>query len=78
MGVAVALAGTLQSLSQSEFDGLNNLFQIPFALPWFLLPIPAFTHNHVTDAWIDAGWGCLNADLIYCWTARRKPVAGRS
>ncbi len=72
LGVAVALWGTLESLSHSSFDGLNNMFQIPFALPWFVLPIPALVHNHQTEAWIDAGWGCLNAFLIYTWISRRR------
>lgn len=35
--VAGALAVTLRSLATDDNDGLNYLFQIPFALPWALL-----------------------------------------
>jgi hypothetical protein len=65
---------TLRSLNQSGFDGLNNLIQFPFGLPWMLLPMPALTRSHVADAWFDAGWGCLNAFLIYRWISRRQAV----
>ena len=39
VAVGVALAITLRSLSTDDFDGLNNFWQIPFALPWFVLPV---------------------------------------
>lgn len=74
LGTVLALMGTLQSLSHDSFDGLNNAVQIPFALPWFVLPVPALVRNHRIEAWIDAGWGCLNAALIYWWVARRPPL----
>ncbi|MDQ1433186.1 MAG: hypothetical protein QOF59_2 [Actinomycetota bacterium] len=76
LGVAIALMSTLQSLRESDFDGLNNALQFLFGLPWMLFPIPALTHNHnhVVDAWIDAGWGCLNAFLIYRWISHRQAV----
>jgi hypothetical protein len=52
LAVAGALQTTLQSLRAEDFDGLNNMFQIPFALPWFLLPLPAVTGwSYETDAW---------------------------
>jgi hypothetical protein len=64
-----ALIVTLPAVAPSkDFDGLNNLFQIPFALPWFLLPV--VTRDHVLDAWITAGMGLLNAALIYARLAR--------
>jgi hypothetical protein len=69
--VVAALIATLQSLHRNDFDGLNNIFQIPFALPWFLLPIPAFTHSHVTDAWVTAGMGLVNGVVITAWLTRR-------
>jgi hypothetical protein len=63
----VAVAGTLlaalDSLSKSDFDGLNNIFQLPFALPWFLLPIGGIW-SHEVDAWVAAGMGWLNAALL--------------
>ncbi len=37
--VLVALALTLQSLSRDDFDGLNNVLQLPLALPWAILPV---------------------------------------
>ncbi len=54
---------TLKSLRESDFDGLNNLLQMPFALPWFLLPVA--TSDHEANAWVTAGMGMLNAALIY-------------
>jgi hypothetical protein len=71
--VAVALSSTLDSLRSSSFDGLNNMFQLPFALPWLLIPVGAFWSNE-TDAWIIAAMGWLNGLLILlfldCWIAR--------
>jgi hypothetical protein len=61
--VAVGLLSTLHSLRHDDFDGLNNLLQIPFALPWFLIPIA--TSDHVRNAWMDAGFGLLNAGLLF-------------
>ena len=78
MCVLAALGSTLQSLRQSEFDGLNNLFQIPFALPWFLIPIG--TSNNFANAYEAAGCGLLNGVLIYAWMmflAHRK-MTGRN
>jgi len=51
---AAALAATLPGVQfDKDFDGLNNLLPIPFALPWFLLPVG--TSSHSLDAWIAAG-----------------------
>lgn len=61
--VGVALVVTLHSLRTEDFDGLNNLFQIPFALPWFLIPIGGIW-SHETDAWVAAGMGWFNGLLI--------------
>lgn len=71
VGVGVGLVSTLDSLSHDDFDGLNNMFQIPFALPWFLLPIAALTNSHLTDAWITAGMGLVNAVIVYRWIQRK-------
>jgi hypothetical protein len=73
--VAGALVWTLNGVSPSHpFDGLNNLFQIPFALPWFL--IPSGVHSQRTDAWIAASYGWLNGVLILVfldgWFARLR------
>jgi hypothetical protein len=63
--VAMALIATLGSLRDDGFDGLNNMAQIPFALPWWLLPLPAtFDWSHETDAWATAGMGWFNAVLV--------------
>lgn len=70
--VAFALVVTLRSLDRDEFDGLNNLLQIPLALPWWLIPRGT---DHVQNAYIDAGFGALNAVLIYAalrWVQRRR------
>lgn len=61
-GVACGLVLTLASLRETEFDGLNNLAQIPFALPWWLV-VPA-GEDHVVNAWVTAGLGVINGLLI--------------
>jgi len=61
--VVVALIVTLRSLSKDDFDGLNNLLQIPLALPWWVI-VPAPT-NHKVDAFVTAGLGLLNSGLLY-------------
>ena len=65
---------TLWSLSTQDFDGMNNLLQIPFALPWLLLP---FFHgtSSVAFAWIAAGCGAFNAALIHFWGRREADLA---
>lgn len=73
IAVAAALALTLRSLRHDAFDGLNNLFQIPFALPWFLLPLPALLgDSHQTDAWLTATMGWFNGWLLFVALARRS------
>jgi len=62
-------ADALRSLQRDDFDGLNYFFQIPFALPWLLIPIGGIW-SHETDTWIVAGYGLLNAGIIYRWIAR--------
>lgn len=73
--VGAALMATLDSLRTDEFDGLNNVLQIPFALPWCLIPI-GDRWSHETDAWIVAGMGWFNGLLILAlaptWIARRR------
>lgn len=72
VAVAGALAVTLHSLNTDDFDGLNNLLQIPLALPWFLLPLPALTGwSHEVDAWAVAAMGWANGLLIAAWLRRR-------
>lgn len=74
LGTATALAVTLPSVQPGkDFDGLNNMFQISFALPWSLLPVGS--RDHVRDTWVAAGMGLLNAGLIYRWMAVRKARA---
>ncbi len=72
--VVGALVTTLQSLRTDDFDGLNNMLQIPLALPWFLI-VPS-VGSHVADAWIVAGLGMVNAVLLYVLVSkaqRRRP-----
>lgn len=59
--VLLALASTLRSLDD-DFDGLNNLLQLPLALPRSLL-VPS-SSDHATQAWVDAGWGTLNGVVL--------------
>lgn len=70
-----ALLITLASLEQDDYDGLNNIFQIPLALPWFLLPTAALL-NHLQDAWVAFGEGLLNAVLLHVWLRRRTSRPG--
>ena len=67
LGVAGALAFTLAGIRSGNFDGLNNATQMPFALPWLLIPIG--TRDQVVNAWELAACGWLNAVLIYMWIA---------
>ena len=74
--VVGALAATLQSLGTDDFDGLNNMLQIPLALPWFLV-VPS-VGNNVADAWIVAGLGLLNAVLLFLLVSkgRKRKLSG--
>ncbi len=60
--VVAALVVTLRPLSKHDYDGLNNMLQVPLALPWwFVVPAPG---SHAVDAWMTAGLGPLNAILL--------------
>lgn len=74
VGVAFALVVTLWSLEHQGFDGLNNMFQIPFALPWVLLPMWVGSST-VAFAWIAAGGGVFNGALIFMWARRESELA---
>lgn len=71
--VTIGLVTTLQSLSDDGFDGLNNMLQVLFALPWWLV-VPA-PWSHTVDAWVTAGLGVVNAGLVFVlvsrWDAQR-------
>jgi hypothetical protein len=70
--VAGALIATLDSLRTSDFDGLNNILQLPLALPWCLLPLPGTAGwSHEADAWLLAGMGWLNGAILGLWVRRR-------
>lgn len=74
--VVLALVVTLRSLDGDDFDGLNNLLQLPLALPWSITPRGT---DHVQNAYIDAGFGALNAALLYLLLRRvrgRRNAAG--
>jgi hypothetical protein len=66
----VALPFTLHSLRTEDFDGLNFFYQIPFALPWALLPIQAVFRNYEVTAYFFALMGLVNAVLLYFWLRR--------
>jgi hypothetical protein len=72
--VVLGLGSTLYSLRHDDFDGLNNFLQIPFALPWMLIPIG--TSDHVRNAWIVAGFGLLNGGLLFHFWPRLHPPIG--
>jgi hypothetical protein len=75
--VAGALVATLDSLRTSDFDGLNNILQIPFALPWFLLPLPAMkSWSYETDAWAVAAMGWMNGAILGLLLKRRLATRG--
>jgi hypothetical protein len=73
--VVLGLIATLQSLAHDDFDGLNNMLQIPFAMPWFLLPV-AGLWSHEVDAWVVAGYGLLNAAIIFVVMSKRATSPG--
>jgi hypothetical protein len=72
--VAAALASTLDSLSSDDFDGLNNLAQIPLAFPWSLLPVG---DDHVVNAWRDACFGLVNAVIVHALVVRSTTAGAR-
>lgn len=74
--VAIGLVTTLQSLTDDDFDGLNNMLQIPFALPWWLV-VPA-PWSHTVDAWATAGLGVINAAIVYVVISRWDRRRGRA
>ena len=63
LAVLGALLSTLHSLSTQDYDGLNNILQIPLGLPWVIL-VPSFDDTRV-DAFVFASLGWLNAALLY-------------
>jgi hypothetical protein len=76
--VAGALAATLSSLRTSDFDGLNNVLQLPLALPWALIPTPALTGwSHTTDAWAVALMGLVNGVILAAVIERYLAIRDR-
>jgi len=78
VAVVLALVVTLRALDGDDFDDfddLNNLFQLPLALPWSITPRGT---DHVQNAYIDAGFGVLNAALLYLLLrrVRRRSATG--
>ncbi|MGQ0434171.1 MAG: hypothetical protein ACT452_17425 [Microthrixaceae bacterium] len=72
LGTVAALLITLPYVQPGvDFDGLNNMFQVPFALPWFLLLTGS--NDHVRDTWMLAGVGLVNSAIIYCAIRFRRP-----
>ena len=65
---------TLHSLATYDLDGLNNLFLLPFAFPWLLLPVGnVLTHQQA--AWLFAGEGVLNAVILRNQMRKRTPTS---
>jgi hypothetical protein len=68
-----ALLSTLSSLRNDDFDGTNNILQLPLALPWNViagfvqLPVRQNTHW----AYLDACFGWLNGALMYAVVRRQ-------
>lgn len=73
-GTAAALMFTLASLRKDDFDGLNNIYQLPLAFPWVILPVG--TANHELNAWVMAGMGLANAVVLHFWLRRRRAASG--
>lgn len=74
--VVIALLVTLRSLSAEDFDGLNNMLQIPLALPWWIV-VPA-PWGHTADAWVTAVLGLMNAGFVYlllCRFLKARPAS---
>lgn len=71
---AAALVFTLASLRKDDFDGLNNIYQLPLAFPWVILPVG--TANHELNAWVMAGMGLANALVLHLWLRRRRTAGG--
>jgi hypothetical protein len=74
-GTVIALVVTLRSLSQDDFDGLNNMLQIPLALPCFVVPTAAVL-SPTRDACIVAGEGLVNALLLHIGLRRQAASGG--
>lgn len=66
----LALVATLASLRRDDFDGLNNIYQLPLAFPWIILPVG--TKNHEFNAYVMAAMGLANAVLLAVWLRRRR------
>jgi hypothetical protein len=71
-GTIGALPTTIYSLRHHDFDGLNNFWQIPFALPWVAVPGGGVWTTPFQQAWMSAAYGLLNAVLLRRRLVRRK------
>lgn len=74
----LAFVVTYISLQHDDFDGLNNMFQVPLALPWFFL---GGSSSHEVNAWVDLGFGLLNVaifDAVWLYRSRRRSAPDRA
>ena len=74
LATLVALAVTLSTLGRGDFDGLNNMAQLPLAFPWLLV----VRTSGAADPWVLAALGLVNASLIYLvvlWRTVRKSLS---
>lgn len=62
LGAVFAYEATVTSIENGAFDGLNNLYQIPFAFPWWFEQSAG--PDHIANARSDLSLGLLNAALI--------------
>lgn len=69
--VGLAAKGTLHSLAHDDFDGLNNLLQLPLAFPWLFLGFP-FNLGEVEYSYFLTCCGAFNALLFYAWLVLRR------
>ena len=78
-----ALLVTLPSLKHDNFDGLNNIYQIPLALPWFLIPIGGSSRTTRTPGsslvWVSSMQCCCTSGCVGSepQVANRGAVAAR-
>jgi hypothetical protein len=72
VATVLALASTLHSLRTDDFDGLNNIYLLPLALPWCVVPIPSFFGlTYSGESWVLAVMAVYNAVLAHHWLRAR-------
>lgn len=70
----VALAASLSTLGRGDFDGLDNMAQLPLAFPWLLV----VRTTGAGGPWVLAALGLVNACAIYLvvlWRTVRRSLS---